>query len=167
MKKENEHEIFDEKYEPDFGPIRDYKPKDAIAVIPENGLQIHHVPLDEIDSLEDEYEAAPLEISAEYWTPFEGETRKVLFTKLALAPMPDINDKTKTIEKESVFMLWPRNGMATQIYNASARLVGIVKQFKLQPGAALQITYTGKMKNKTNSFSSDSWSVSPLIPKQK
>ena len=154
MKKENStHEIFDEKYDPEY---------DTPAI--SNGdLQISNLSVDNIDSL-DEFEAAPIELSSDYWSPQPGETKKVIFNRIAVGRFKSpINDEM--IDLPCAFFLTKENGISKQINNASKRLVGIIEGFNLKSGAALQITYVGKVKNKTNSFMSDDWKVYPLVPK--
>lgn len=133
----------------------------------QNDIQIQYISPDDIDALDD-LEPAPLELSSDYWTPFEGETKKVIFIRISDALVPDFQDKNKMIPRRSVFLLERTStGAGKQIVNSSKRLVGKIEQFSLASGAAIQVTYAGKVKNKTNNYQSDDWVIHPLTPKAK
>ena len=115
----------------------------------------------------DKLEAAPTELSGEYWTPLnEGETKRVFFAGL---------EETSVLEPETgetrnllnVKFIEKQGSNYRTIRNASRRLVGVFEQFAahVRPGDAFEITYLGKKKNTNNSFKSDNWSVRPLIVK--
>jgi hypothetical protein len=109
--------------------------------------------------------AAPLELTGEYWSPEkEGETRRMYFNEVRQEST--IDQQGNDIELSVAYFVEVRNGDKVVVRQASRRLVAVLENFKVQPGTPLEITYRGKMKNKTNSFHSDYWSVKPLAIEQ-
>lgn len=159
-KEETDHEIFNDKYEskPETG---------SLEVVKHETFQMPRLSVDNIDALDDA-DAAPIELSSEYYTPkLPGEVIRVIFDRIDISLVPDMNNSDNMIELECAFFMIKENGNVKQICNGSRRLVGTLNSFKIQKGTPLQITYEGKVKNKTGSFYSDSWSIVPLIPKKK
>lgn len=114
-------------------------------------------------------EVSPRELSSEYWTPEkEGEYRVGLL--LEVKEENYTNEKTgETISLPCMVMLSQNEDLTfSTIRNGSKRLVATVES-AVESGEVIfgqtpvKITYTGKQKNKTNSFISDKWSVKPLI----
>ena len=162
--KENTHEIFDEKYDVE---LNDIVKKEAGLEVAKTDFQMSKLTVDNIDAL-DEAEEAPIELSSEYWTPkLPGEVRRVIFDRIDISLVPSVSNPDDMIELECAYFMVKENGSVKQICNGSKRLVGTLQSFRIQHGTPLQITYEGKVKNKNNNFSSDSWSVVPLIPKKK
>lgn len=142
--------------------------KQEAGLVPakQENFQMQKLSVDNIDALDDA-EAAPIELSSSYWSPsLPGESRRVIFDRIDVSIVPSINDG-EPIELECAFFLVKENGSVKQIANGSKRLVGTLQSFRIERGTPLQITFEGKVKNKNNNFSSDSWSVVPLIPKKK
>lgn len=113
-------------------------------------------------------EPEPIEMSGEYWTPeHEGEKKRVFFVDFA--PETVLEPGTGA-QHELIVVRFVENvdGNVRGIRNGSSRLVGIFQQFQAQikPGDAFEITYLGKKRNKTNSFTSDNWKVVRLTFKK-
>lgn len=134
---------------------------------PSSGLNVQSMDVNNIDDLEGA-EAAPIELSSEYWTPTTpGETKKVLFHRIGITPVLSNDGSGEVIDLECAFFFVKENGAIKQISNGSKRLVGALQAFNVQYGAALEIRYEGKKRNKSNSFMSDSWVIKPLVIKTK
>lgn len=120
----------------------------------------------DLESLENA-DVAPIDLTAEYWTPSPGEIRRVIFDRIELSNVQSISNPDETVELETAFFITKDEdtGAAKQIMNGSKRLVGALQSHNIKWGTGLEITYLGKQKNKTNNFSSDSWSIKPLIKK--
>lgn len=110
---------------------------------------------------------AKYDLTVEYWTPeSEGETKRLFFKEIQDMVNPSTRDGE--IEKEvpnAIFIEHTPEGYRT-IRNASKRLVAALVNWNVQPYTALEITYMGKERNKTNQYMSDRWSVRPLIIKK-
>lgn len=106
---------------------------------------------------------APLELTAEYWTPEkEGETRRMFFSDFKTSMVTD--QKTgEDIELVSAYFVEVVDGVKKVICNASRRLTGVLESCNVAAGTPLEITYLGKKRNKNNAYLSDYWSVKPLI----
>lgn len=111
-----------------------------------------------------EADVLPLDLSSEYWTPLNaGEAKRLLFVKIEETMVQDINDPSILLNLPCAFFLEQANDGIKQIRNGSRRLVAALEN--LTQGTPLLVTYRGKIRNKTNSFSSDNWSIKPLILK--
>lgn len=111
-----------------------------------------------------EADVLPLDLSSEYWTPLNaGEAKRLLFVKIEETMVQDINDPSILFNLPCAFFLEQANDGIKQIRNGSRRLVAALEN--LTQGTPLLVTYRGKIRNKTNSFSSDNWSIKPLILK--
>lgn len=114
-------------------------------------------------------EAAPLELNGEYWTPQkEGETRRMFFNELRAEITTDMASG-KDVELLVAYFVEVADGAKHVVRQASRRLTAVLeaRSKEIVSGTPLQITYLGKIKNKTNSFMSDAWSIKPLIIKAK
>ena len=112
-------------------------------------------------------EPEPVELSGEYWTPEkEGETRRLFFVGLNVENVVDM-ESGETRELLVARFAENVDGNLRAVRNGSRRLVGIFESFaaSIKPGDPFEITYLGKKKNASNSFSSDNWSVKRLILK--
>ncbi len=104
----------------------------------------------------------PLDLSSEYWTPLNvGEAKRLIFVKIEDTQVQDINDASVVLNLPCAFFLEKSSDGVKQIRNGSKRLIAALEN--LTPGTPLQITYRGKIGNKTNAFKSDNWSVKPLM----
>ncbi len=150
--------------------------KEVAQVVPaSNG----HAPLTQafdmtqpLPNLHKEAREIPIDLSSTYWTPeVEGESRRGFYQRIESSTY--VNEKSgEAIELPCViFIAQNANGEITTIRNGSKRLVAsideAVQDGRISPGMPLIITYLGKVKNKTNSYFSDRWSVKPLIVNQK
>lgn len=120
---------------------------------------------DDIPDL-DEMPTVPMSLSSEYWTPeteHEGmrtdkSQRNMFF--LGVTTTTDVDQETgeqKTMK--AAYFLWKKNGTVLRVRNATARLIGTMQDNNIPVGQGVEVTYLGKEKNKTNSFSSDKWDV--------
>jgi hypothetical protein len=117
----------------------------------------------ELPDLDDAVEY-PVDLLSEYWTPIAtGERKNLYFAKIDARTV--IDDKNEIKELVTAYFIEKKNGVAKSVSNASKRLVGALQDANVKPGMAVSITYLGKQRNKTNSFSSDNWSVKPLMIK--
>lgn len=115
-------------------------------------------PLPDIENAE----VAPFDLMADYWTPEKaGESKRVFFDKIDVRMVKDINSDN-LIELECAYFLEQKDGEVKTVSNGSKRLVGAIQANGIKRGCPLQITFLGKSKNKSNNFSSDSWSIKPL-----
>ena len=111
-----------------------------------------------------EADVLPLDLSSEYWSPLNaGEAKRLLFVKVEETIVQDVNDPSVLVNLPCAFFLEQASDGVKQIRNGSRRLVAALEN--LAQGTPLLVTYRGKIRNKTNSFSSDNWSVKPLILK--
>lgn len=112
----------------------------------------------------DEAVEYPVDLLSEYWTPANaGERKNLYFAKIDSRSV--IGEKGEIKELTTAYFIEKKNGIAKSVANASRRLVGALQDAHVEPGMAVSITYLGKQKNKTNSFSSDNWSIKPLMIK--
>ncbi|MEG2761262.1 MAG: hypothetical protein RR921_08050, partial [Mucinivorans sp.] len=110
--------------------------------------------------------AAPLELNGEYWTPLkEGETRRMFFNELRTETTTDMASGGDIDLIVAYFVEVQPNGDKRVIRQGSRRLTAVLEMRakEITSGTPLEITYLGKIKNKTNAFMSDSWSIKPLI----
>lgn len=107
--------------------------------------------------------AYPFDLMADYWTPeTPGETKRVFFDKFASRAVID-QQSSELLNLECAYFIEPgKDGTVKSISNGSKRLVGALEASNIQRGTPLQITYVGKLKNKSNGFKSDNWSIKPL-----
>jgi len=106
----------------------------------------------------------PIDLMPDYWTPESiGEQKRVFF--IEIKPLKVLDQQTgELIELECAqFVEQTVKGDLIPLSNGSKRLVGALEANMIQKGTPLLITYMGKKKNKSNGFSSDNWSVKPLI----
>ena len=112
-----------------------------------------------------EAQPLPMNLSTEYWTPIEkGETRRLYFTELRQEESTDMQSG-EPIDITVAYFIDSTGGSNKIIRNASKRLVSVIEMFNVKAGTPLEICYNGKEKNKNNAFSSDTWSVHPLMLK--
>lgn len=110
-------------------------------------------------------EAAPLELTGEYWTPEkEGEKRRMFFKEIKQELTTDMASGSD-VELSVAYFVEVVNGDKRVIRQASKRLTGVLETLRVETGTPLEITYLGKKKNKSNSFLSDNWSIKPLYLK--
>lgn len=104
----------------------------------------------------------PLDLSVEYWTPANArEAKRAIFVKIEEVMMQDINAPEIFAPLPCAFFLEKTEDGVKQFRNGSKRLVAALEN--VSSGTPLLLTYLGKVRNKTNQFHSDNWSVKPLI----
>lgn len=108
------------------------------------------------------------DFTSEYWTPeVIGEEKRCFFQGIENSTYTD--EKTgESIELPCVILVsQDEKGVLKTIRNGSVRLVSTigdnVEKGIIVKGTPLKIVYNGKKKNKNNAFSSDVWSIKPLI----
>ena len=116
-----------------------------------------------------EAQVSPREMSSTYWTPdTEGEYK--VGVVMAIKEESYSNETTQeVIQLPCVIMLsQEKDGSFNTIRNGSKRLVATIEA-AVESGelvlekTPVRITFSGKSKNKTNSYLSDRWSVKPII----
>lgn len=118
-------------------------------------------------SLKDAQEL-PIDLCGNYWTPeMPGEFKRMFFVEIKSQKVLSANNTGELIDLDcATFLEQSEDGTIQTVTNGSRRLVGILEQYVenglIRNGTPLKITFMGKRKNKTNNFSSDSWSVRPL-----
>lgn len=115
----------------------------------------------------DNAQEMPVDLCGNYWTPeMPGEYKRVFFVEIKQQMVLSANDTGELIPLDCAIFIENKDGVLNTISNGSRRLVGILEQHivggAISNGTPLKITYMGKRRNKTNSFSSDNWSVIPL-----
>ncbi len=117
-------------------------------------------------------EVMPIELTSFYWTPEAGDSFRVVFLGIETVPMLPIGNEDKAHLNEDGMVMLPCAYFLTsgedrvvKLCNASKRLVSTLQGNFIKPMTPLLVTYTGKVKNKNNVFSSDTWSVKPLSTK--
>lgn len=112
----------------------------------------------------DKAEAAPLELTSEYWTPTQkGEKRRMYFMDLRNERAID-QQTGSDVDLLVAYFVEPIDGRKRVVRQASRRLTAVFDNFidRIRPGMAFEITYLGKEKNATNAYMSDRWAVVPL-----
>ena len=120
-------------------------------------------------------EDSAVDLLSEYWTPKSiGETRRMIFDRIDTQLVKKM-DSDQMIELLSAFFVQPikKDGVGDSndpkdytmkiVSNGSSRLVSALENASAQRGEVFTLVYLGKEKNKTNSFSSDNWSIRRVI----
>ena len=116
--------------------------------------------LKDVPNLETDYEPTSIDLQQEYWTPTDpGDSKRAFFWGIENRKCRD--EKTdEEIELPCVILVvQDEDGNLKSVANGSKRLVGIFESNDLEQETPVEITFKGKKKNKTNSNSSDTWSV--------
>lgn len=130
-------------------------------------IQTADLSTSDLPSLEDAQEL-PVDLCGNYWTPeHAGEFKKMFFVEIKPQKVLSATGTGELIDLDcATFLEQTEDGTIQTVTNGSRRLVGILEQYVsngiIRNGTPLKITYMGKHKNKTNNFTSDSWSVKPL-----
>lgn len=123
------------------------------------------IKLDAIPSLDD-YVPASVDLSGEYWTPEDGEVRRLIFWSIEERSVPDQKDANKLVDLQCCVFIDPqKDGQHKTVANGSKRLVAAFENSAIVQGTPVQITYVGKKRNRTNANMSDHWSVFVLKKK--
>lgn len=108
-------------------------------------------------------EVASVDLSQEYWTPNEvGEKKRMIFAGVSERVVLDQKTSEEILLPCAVFVLPGADGEHKTIVNGSKRLVAVFENGGIANGTPVQVTYTGKKKNRTNGNQSDTWSVVTL-----
>ena len=111
-------------------------------------------------------EVASVDLSQEYWTPEkEGDRKRMIFAGVAERVVLDQKTSEEILLPCAVFVVLSEDGHKT-IVNGSKRLVAVFENGGIANGTPVQVTYTGKKKNRTNGNMSDTWSVVTLAAKK-
>ena len=123
--------------------------------------------LNEMPNLHEAVES-PRELSSEYWTPSDLGEYKVGVV-IDIREEPCLTQEGETIMLPCVVMISQKQDKTFEtIRNGSKRLVATIES-ALDSGdvvmgqTPVKISFAGKKKNKSNSYSSDRWSVRPII----
>ena len=113
----------------------------------------------------------PVDLASDYWQPSApGESKRVVFDRIDTRKVRDFNNPDVLIDLECAFFFERVEGKIQSVSNGSKRLVSGIQNlmnsphspFEIVRGSLLEITFKGKVKNKTNAFSSDCWGIRPL-----
>lgn len=142
--------------------------ENELVVSSESPFEVQTVDLaGNLPSLKDAQEL-PIDLCGNYWTPeMPGESKRVFFVEIKAQKVLSAQGTGELIDLDcAVFVEQNEDGSLATVTNGSRRLVGILEQYAsnglIKNGTPLKITFMGKRKNKTNSYSSDNWSVKPL-----
>ena len=121
--------------------------------------------LDDIPNLND-FVVDSADLSSEYWTPEQGEIRRLVFWGIELRQVPKHDNPNESVELDTAIFIEPDvDGNYSTVQNASKRLVAAFQNSSVEKGTPVQITYLGKKRNRTNQHLSDHWSVVTLRAK--
>jgi len=102
----------------------------------------------------------PFDLISEYWTPeTEGEERLCVFDRLEESNCVDNQTGEEKLLLCAFFYYKDDNGIIARFRNGSKVLTGEIENLSPVSGTCFKIRYNGRVKNKTNSNSSDRWSV--------
>jgi hypothetical protein len=119
-----------------------------------------------------ESKAMPVELSSTYWSPErDGDSFRGFYQGIE----PSTYEDRKTAEVIdlpcALFLCQLDGGDVSTIRNGSKRLVAAledaVDRGRIGVGSPLLVTFLGKKKNKSNGNLSDTWSIKPLVVKEK
>lgn len=121
-----------------------------------------------LPNLHKEAREIAIDLSSSYWTPEKpGDDMRGFFQRIEESTYEDKKTGEQLLLPCVIFIAQDEKGDITTVRNGSKRLVAAiedaVKEGRVSEGMPLLITYLGKVKNKTNAFMSDRWSVKPLI----
>lgn len=104
-------------------------------------------------------EVASVDLSQQYWTPEKvGEKRRMFFSCVQDRIVVDQKTGEEIILPCAVF-IFPSEGGTRTVVNGSKGLVGPLQDNDLLPNTPVEVTYKGKVKNRTNGNMRDDWSV--------
>lgn len=146
-----------------------------VTVLPDKLIQVLEIKDDALPDL-GQAKVIPVDIATEYWQPVTpGESKRVVFDRIDTCKAPDLRNPDTLVELECAFFFECTGKKILSISNGSKRLVSAIQNlmnsphspFEIVRGSLLEITFKGKVKNKTNSFSSDRWGIRPITLKLK
>lgn len=113
-------------------------------------------------------EVIDVDLASDYWSPTAAlESKKLIFIGVQEREVDDMANPGQSRMLPTAFFIENvvgEGGKATvkRVCNASRKLLGVLSDNNIQVNTPLLVTYLGKVKNKTNNFSSDTWSVKPI-----
>lgn len=118
----------------------------------------------------DDAQELPVDLCGSYWTPEDaGESKRLFFVEVKPQKVISATNPDELIYLDCAVFIENKDGEVQTVINGSRRLVGAIEQCidsgRISKGSPISVTYMGKRKNKTNGFSSDNWSIKPLIIK--
>ena len=145
-------------------------PNDAVVVVQPQMLPAitNAEPLDmsRIQSIAqglDTAEVIDVNLATAYWSPEKVlDKKRLIFLEVKEMLTDDIADATKKKLLRTAVFVENVDGTLVRTSNASKKLVGILDDSHLASGTRLEVTYLGKVKNKSNNYTSDSWAVKLL-----
>jgi hypothetical protein len=109
----------------------------------------------------------PLSLVEDYWSPeSKGEVRKLAFLGVKTVEIPSMSEENRgeLVERTYVeFVERQADGTGKMVTSAAARLVGFFTDRNVPRGTFWQITYNGKVQNKTNAYKSDSFLINMIV----
>ena len=114
--------------------------------------------------------AMPIELSSTYWSPEDaGDSFKGFYQ--GIEPSTYEDRKTgEVIDLPCALFLIQQGDTVSTIRNGSKRLVAALEDAadrgRIGVGSPILVTFMGKKKNKRNEYTSDTWSIKPLIVKE-
>lgn len=121
-----------------------------------------------LPNLHKEAREIAIDLSSSYWTPENvGDEMRGFYQRIEECTYVDEKSGEEILLPCVIFISQDLKGDITTIRNGSKRLVAAiddaVKDGRVSEGMPLVIKYLGRVKNKSNAFASDRWSVKPLI----
>lgn len=105
----------------------------------------------------------PIDLVSSYWSPEKiGESRNLFFDRVAVQSIPDVYGPDPEVMKDVPYVFFferDENGHAQVVCAGAARLVGFFQDRQFPRLAPFQITYKGKVQNKSNNFESQSFEI--------
>ena len=121
----------------------------------------------DLPDLDQEGVVVPLSLVEDYWTPeSKGETRKLAFLGVKTIMIPSMSEENRGELVERTYAEFAErqpDGSGKIVTSAAARLVGFFTDRDVPRGTFWQITYTGKVQNKTNAYKSDSFAIQMIV----
>ena len=97
----------------------------------------------------------------EYWTPEnKGDKRRCIFVGMESHEFIDEVNGGEMKQLKSASFMHKEGNTWKKFTNSSTKLINTLESVKVN--TALEITYKGKEKNKTNAFSHDAWEIKYL-----
>jgi len=116
------------------------------------------IKLEDVQSLE-QFVPASADLTDTYWSPEEGDSKRLVFWAVETRRVPDFNDITKDVDLKCALFLEPDGDNWKTVVNGSKRLVATLENNEIAQGTPVEVKYLGRKQNRTNSNKSDRWSV--------
>jgi hypothetical protein len=117
-------------------------------------------------------DAMAIELSSTYWSPDkDGDQFRGFYQGIEPATYEDRKTGEVIDLPCALFLTQLDGGDVATIRNGSKRLVAAledaVDRGRIGIGSPILVTFRGKKRNKRNEYSSDTWSIKPLVVKEK